>query len=107
MTTVRVKYHREPEGWWAESPDIDGFVASGTSLHEVRELTREGLPFYLDGAEFDLVEEGPASAVVVDWSVQAAAMAQAVTSSMAPNVKVRGMPGVGADLGQRSVAGVT
>lgn len=104
-TTVRVKYHQEADGWWAESPDVDGFVASGSTLHEVRELTREGLPFYLEVTDLELVEEGPASAVVVDWTVLADVMARPSTSSSVTGVKVRGVGAAGAS-GHRPVAGV-
>jgi predicted RNase H-like HicB family nuclease len=27
METVRVIYHDEPDGWWAESPDVEGWLA--------------------------------------------------------------------------------
>lgn len=49
MRTVQVIYHQEPEGWWAESPDVEGFGASGETLEELRDLVREGLPFYYRG----------------------------------------------------------
>ena len=38
MDAVRVIYHREPEGWWAESPDIPGWYAAGESYEAVRAL---------------------------------------------------------------------
>jgi len=56
VRTVRVDYHREPEGWWADSPDVPGFVAAGNNLHEVRELVREGIPYYLENQALDLRE---------------------------------------------------
>lgn len=67
MTTVRVDYHREGTSWWADSPDLDGFVASGDSLTEVRQLVWEGLPFYLDApaATLDIVEASPSGTPVV------------------------------------------
>lgn len=49
MTTIRVHYHREMEGWWADSPDLQGFVATGEELGEVRDLVKSGLPFYTTG----------------------------------------------------------
>lgn len=47
MDTVRVIYHHEPDGWWAESPDIDGWSAAGDTYAEVRELAAQGVPFAL------------------------------------------------------------
>jgi predicted RNase H-like HicB family nuclease len=46
--TVRVLYHEEPEGWWAESPDVDGWTAAGGTFDEVRELAEEGIRFALE-----------------------------------------------------------
>lgn len=57
MTAVAVTYHKEADGWWAESADVDGFVAAGADLPEVRRLVREGLPFYLDDAELEIFEQ--------------------------------------------------
>lgn len=51
MDTIRVIYHREPDGWWAESPDIDGWSAAGGTYDEVRALAVEGVPFVLGSAE--------------------------------------------------------
>ncbi|MGW4412971.1 type II toxin-antitoxin system HicB family antitoxin [Nonomuraea sp. NPDC004702] len=58
MRKVTVVYHNEDDAWWAESPDEDlsTFVATGTTLEEVRELTREGVTFYLDTEDVQIVE---------------------------------------------------
>lgn len=45
MKTVRVIYHDEAEGWWAESPDVEGWSATGGSYAEVVKLAEEGIPF--------------------------------------------------------------
>jgi predicted RNase H-like HicB family nuclease len=45
---VRVTYHYEDDTWWADSPDVDGYVAAGDTLEATRELVLEGLPFFLD-----------------------------------------------------------
>jgi predicted RNase H-like HicB family nuclease len=52
METVRVIYHHEGDGWWAESPDVDGWSAAGDTYAEVAKLAEEGIPFALgrDGA---------------------------------------------------------
>jgi predicted RNase H-like HicB family nuclease len=43
-----VIYHHEVEGWWAESPDIDGWSAAGDSYERTRALAEEGVRFALD-----------------------------------------------------------
>jgi len=49
MTTepVRVIYHHEADGWWAESPDVDGWSAAGDTYAEVVKLATDGVPFAL------------------------------------------------------------
>ena len=51
--TVRVLYHHEPEGWWAESPDIDGWSVTAESYEEVRRLAEDGVSFALASAAED------------------------------------------------------
>ena len=48
METVRVIYHHEADGWWAESPDVDGWSAAGDTYAEVVKLAEGGMPFALD-----------------------------------------------------------
>lgn len=48
MDSVRVIYHREADAWWAESPDVEGWSASGETYAEVVKLAEEGIPFALD-----------------------------------------------------------
>lgn len=43
-----VIYHHEGDGWWAESPDVDGWSAAGDSYAEVVRLAEEGIRFALD-----------------------------------------------------------
>jgi predicted RNase H-like HicB family nuclease len=47
VDTVRIIYHCEPDGWWAESPDVRGWSAAGDSYAEVLKLAEEGIPFAL------------------------------------------------------------
>lgn len=56
MRTVRVLYRAEPEGWWAESPDVPGYTAVGRDYGEVRDMAREGLPDFT-GEALEYVEE--------------------------------------------------
>ena len=51
MGTVRVIYHSEAEGWWAESPDIEGWSVAGDSYSEVRTLVDAGVEFVVDRAD--------------------------------------------------------
>jgi predicted RNase H-like HicB family nuclease len=48
MEAVRVIYHHEADGWWAGSPDVDGWSAAGDTYAEVVKLAEEGVPFALD-----------------------------------------------------------
>jgi predicted RNase H-like HicB family nuclease len=48
METVRVIYHHESDGWWAESPAVEGWSAAGATFPEVRQLAVDGIPFALD-----------------------------------------------------------
>lgn len=45
--TIRILYHQEPQGWWAESPDIDGWSVAGETYDEVRQLAADGVTFAL------------------------------------------------------------
>jgi predicted RNase H-like HicB family nuclease len=48
MKTVRVIYHHEADGWWAESPDVEGWSAAGDTYTEVVKLAKEGISFVLE-----------------------------------------------------------
>ena len=48
MEPIRVIYHHEPEGWWAESPDVAGWLAAGETYAEVVKLAEEGIQFALE-----------------------------------------------------------
>ena len=47
METARVIYHHEADGWWAESPDLEGWSAAGDTDAEMVKLAEEGIPFAL------------------------------------------------------------
>jgi predicted RNase H-like HicB family nuclease len=69
MRKVRVIYHLDDDGWWAESPDVPGWTGVGDSFDEVRDLAHEGLPFF---AEEDLSFEEiglPTKAASVEWKL--------------------------------------
>lgn len=46
---IRVLHHREGDGWWTHSPDVEGWSAAGNSYAEVVTLSEEGIPFALKG----------------------------------------------------------
>jgi len=50
VVTVRVLYHNEDDGCWAESPDIEGWTVAGASYDEVRVLVEDGVSFALASA---------------------------------------------------------
>lgn len=54
---IRVLYHQEPEGWWAESPDIEGWTVVGESYDEARRLVADGVTFALASAAEDRGED--------------------------------------------------
>lgn len=60
METVRVIYHRGRDGWWAESPDVEGWSAAGDTYAAVVALAEDGIPFVL-GQEAALEHYVPAA----------------------------------------------
>lgn len=50
---VRILYHQNPQGWWAESPDIDGWSVAGETYEEARQLAEDGVSFALASAAED------------------------------------------------------
>jgi predicted RNase H-like HicB family nuclease len=68
MRIVTVRYHWEPEGWWAETGDLPNYSAAGATYEEVRDLVFRGLPALLEqplDIREDLSEVGIAVPVVV------------------------------------------
>lgn len=51
--TVRVLYHQELEGWWADSPEIESWTVVGESFQGARQLVEEGVSFALASAADD------------------------------------------------------
>ena len=63
MDRITVIYHDEtPHGWWAESPQLDGWSAAGESLEEVQRLAEEGVRFTLDRDDVAIEHRVPTSA---------------------------------------------
>jgi predicted RNase H-like HicB family nuclease len=60
METVRIIYHHEDGGWWAESPDVDGWSAAGDTYADVAKLAKEGIPFALERDDLQLEHFVPA-----------------------------------------------
>jgi hypothetical protein len=42
---VRIIFHREASGWWAESPDVEGWSVAGDTYAEIRRLVVDGVGF--------------------------------------------------------------
>ena len=57
MKTVRVRYHFESNGWWADSEDLAGWTAAGATFEEVREQARGGVAAFA-GEGAMIIEEG-------------------------------------------------
>lgn len=87
MREILVRYHWEPEGCWAESPDIEGFVAAGTDIAEVRALVREGLAYYLEGETVEILEATTAGAPISELHMQEGPAFVAVSSVATSLVK--------------------
>jgi predicted RNase H-like HicB family nuclease len=54
---VRIHYHYESEGWWADSPDLPGWTAAGDTFDEVRAMALEGAAEFAEGPT-SIIEEG-------------------------------------------------
>lgn len=48
MSEVVVRYHQEPEGWWADTDLLPQFSAAGSSYDQVFRRVREALSEILD-----------------------------------------------------------
>jgi predicted RNase H-like HicB family nuclease len=48
MDPIRVIYHHEEGAWWAESPDVKGWLAAADTYEEIAKLVEEGIPFALE-----------------------------------------------------------
>jgi predicted RNase H-like HicB family nuclease len=48
---IVVLYHRESDGWWAESPDAPGFTAVAPTMEELEKRVEEGLRFHFEHAD--------------------------------------------------------
>ena len=60
MDTIRVIYHHEDDGWWAESPDVERWTAAASSYAEVVKLAEEGVRFALEREDVELEHFVPA-----------------------------------------------
>ena len=64
---IKIQYHHESEGWWAESPDAPGFTAAAPTFNEVREQARAGVSFHLERDDLTFAETGVPT--VSQWSL--------------------------------------
>ncbi|MEE6273543.1 type II toxin-antitoxin system HicB family antitoxin [Georgenia sp. MJ206] len=72
MALAHVVYHNEDGAWWAQSPTVPNFTAAASTLDELRELTREGIAFYLEDDEVELLEERADGSPVYVFNVRSA-----------------------------------
>lgn len=56
MATAVVVYHHEDGSWWAESSDLPGYTAVADSFGDLRDLVIEGVPFFADDEDIEIVE---------------------------------------------------
>jgi predicted RNase H-like HicB family nuclease len=56
MRTISVAYHREDGHWWADSSDLPGYTALASDFNELRLLVAEGIPFFLDELNPQIIE---------------------------------------------------
>src|SRR5262245_13078373 len=94
MAAVRVVYHHEDEGWWAESDDVAGWTAVADSYQGLRGLVHESLE-ELCGADVAGEELGApvscwtaAASSAQGWHVQG-------TSELAAFLRLNVVPAVG------------
>jgi predicted RNase H-like HicB family nuclease len=90
MKTVHVRYHNEPEGWWAESEDLAGWSAAGDSFDDIRAMAKDGIREFA-GADAVIIEEGiPAVAEPnngfdhIEFTISSAAVLVNTSSRTAP-----------------------
>ena len=57
MNNIAIRYHKELEGWWAESDALPGWTAAGDTLDEVREQAASAVLAFV-GPDTVLEEEG-------------------------------------------------
>jgi predicted RNase H-like HicB family nuclease len=70
MKIVPVAYHHEPDGWWADSPEIPGWSATAESVDELRQLVEDGIRFALEDANvtiYHMLEELQVSGLTFDF----------------------------------------
>lgn len=67
MRLINVDYHHEDGSWWAESDDVPGFTAAAATFAKLRELTAEGIKFYLGDEDFALDEHLDGARLTSNW----------------------------------------
>jgi predicted RNase H-like HicB family nuclease len=61
MKPIRVNFNHEEDSWWADSPDLKGWLAVADTWEELMKLVEEGIPFALE-CEAELEHFQPAGA---------------------------------------------
>jgi hypothetical protein len=56
LPQIRVVYHRgEPDGWWADSPDIDGWTTAAETILDLRDRVERSVRFALSRDDVTIV----------------------------------------------------
>lgn len=58
---IRILHHPDADGWWAESPDVEGWSAAAATYTEVVKLANDGIPLASGHQEATLEHYVPAS----------------------------------------------
>ena len=86
MDVVHVIYHEESDGWWAESPQVEGWSAAGDTYEEVSELAAEGIPFAL-GREVSLEHQKPAGGALAVTNISSVRRTRKTRHMASPNIR--------------------
>ena len=90
MDTVRVLYHHEDAGWWAESEDVPGWTVVADNYDALRALARRSLAEFC-GADVALAELGApvafgaSSAVQLSGTTRVSVLGSVISADVAVN----------------------
>jgi predicted RNase H-like HicB family nuclease len=86
MMTVTVIHHYVDGSWWAEAEGHPGYLAVASTLDELHELVREGLPFFLEVDSVEIDARYDVETAEMENQSEAAPVTLTVTSTTSPLV---------------------
>jgi predicted RNase H-like HicB family nuclease len=89
MRSVTVRYHQEPEGWWAEADALPTFSAAGNDYDEVRARVWSALPDLID-EPLEIYEDLAAAGIDVPVSIRLNQVGPGTGMRLAASVGVYG-----------------